>query len=219
MDESGIGAVDADDLGGLGVVKAEEGVHAADGRDDAVPLEAMHCHLTQVGGVAHGRDGHVGDALAHYGGQKVQVVADDDVGVKLRQGAVEPGRKGRLELPHHLGCEVTVARGGIGHLVRHAAHVEGQLGRVEAHREDERLGRQRVGGVAIVYAADDGRKVAGRNLGRDGLGEEGPTARAVGLLGADVQDPQASLPFRRTRAPDHRYSGRERLIMTYSRKG
>ena len=132
------------------------------------------------------------------------MVADDDVRAELRQGAVEAGRKGRLELPHHQRSEVTVARGGVGHLVGHAAYVEGQLGRVEAHREDERLGRQCVGGVAIVYAADDGRKVAGRNLGRDGLGEEGPAARAVGLLGADVQDPQASLPFRRTRAPDRR---------------
>lgn len=33
----------------------------------------------------------------------------------------------------------------------------------------------------IVYAADDGRKVADRNLGRDGLGEEGPAAVPSGF--------------------------------------
>ena len=155
----------------------------------------MLAQLAQAGVVADPQDGDAPGArlnlLDRKGSEQVEVVADDDIRVEGVEGLAQALAVGALPCLEHGGREVAVARGGIGHLVGHAAEVEGQLGRVEDHGEGAHSGGQ-VDGVAVVDAAEHGLLDAAAAEGGHQLVEVDAASGAVRLLGDDVQDPHGS---------------------------
>ena len=142
--------------------------------------------------MAHRRH-RAGQARLHrHRGNQVQVVADHQVGFERTRHVGDGGRERSFEACHHIRCHIAIARGGVRHLIAHAAHGKRQVGRAIAHRmEQDALAKRRI--VVRVDTRDHRDFVAGGAKRAHGLGQVHAAARAVRLLRADRQYPHGRL--------------------------
>ena len=184
----GVDPIHAHDFFLLRLVQGEHARQTTHRRNDAVSLKAVLAHLAQIGGMAHREHPPMHERFHRHRRREIEMMAQHDIGSEPFVNFFEhPGERSR-ECLRHGRRHVAVARGRIGHLVRHTRHMKRQGLGVEANGTKQHALRK-VGRIIGGNARHHRDIVPRSNLAAHRFRQIDAAAGAIGFLGGDVKNP------------------------------